>query len=63
MSGLPHLYPRADNAAELIRAERWDNITLTIDGWREASTPADRAYYRGAALFAIREWKRWECKR
>ncbi len=58
MSGLPHLYPRADNAAELILAQKWNALTYALDGWREAGTGPDRTYFRRLALHEIAAWKR-----
>ncbi len=57
MTGLPHLYPRADNAAELILAQKWNAVTYALAGWRSAVQPADRGYFRRLALHEIAAFK------
>jgi hypothetical protein len=57
MSGLAHIYPRADRIGELVLAQQWDAVTYALEGW-QASHGADRAYFRRLGLCEIAAWKR-----
>lgn len=60
MTGLPHLYPRPDSAAELVHAQAWSAVEYALEGYRTAASAADRAYFRKLLLHEIAAFKRRE---
>lgn len=63
MIDLGPLYPHPNRVAELARAQAWDAVCYALDGWRDAATGTERAYFRRLGLFEIRAWKRWIVRR
>ena len=54
---MAHLFPHPRRPAELILAQKWNNVRNALADYRAASTPLERAYHRGYALYYIRAFK------